>query len=319
MNYYLKYALPFAQILEILKVNNKKKVNIFIDLQSICKGFYNRETVLIEIGKFVENNNISDMLIDELCSYLNNIYMKLRYYDPYFVIFYDDGFNQQNKSILSGYKSGRMVRHNVLDDEHKEIFKQIKTYYFNKIEWLFKKPDLSHVFYLKQYESDFIPHYCIMNNLFDSNNNDVLNVILSVDKDLLQTTKFTNTIQSISNFKRKDGQNKLTFNIYDNNNAIQYLHDKFKVGILTAKYIPLILSIAGDNSDSVPGIKGIGVVKACDLIINNNIPSTINEIRNNLTNMPKLIQDNFKLIENNMYVTCFEEQLRRIKTDLCLI
>jgi 5'-3' exonuclease len=74
----------------------------------------------------------------------------------------------------------------------------------------------------------------------------------------------------------------------------------------------MLLSIAGDKADGIPGIKGIGPVKAKDQIVNWNIPATIEELRPRLHEMSKLIQDNYDLISRNFKLIDFDKQIERI-------
>ena len=99
-------------------------------------------------------------------------------------------------------------------------------------------------------------------------------------------------------------------NIYSDYDAISYIYDKFKPGILTAKYIPLILSIAGDSADNIVGIKGLGPAKTIKLIQNHNLPPTPWEIKQ-YDNIPDIISNNIDLIERNYRVISFEEQIKR--------
>jgi hypothetical protein len=316
MNYYIKYALKYGLIHQLLQQLRKKRINIFIDMQSITKGFYNKETVLVEIGRYATEGKPSNILIDELKLFLNTLYFQFKIYDPFFILFYDDGYCQQQKMIDSTYKSGRTTVNLIVDhDKEVELFRQIKKYYFEIIRTNFTKDDLSKVYYLREYESDFIPHYCIVNNLYDSNETDILNIILSVDKDLLQTCEFTNTIQCITSFKPSQLANsgfQIQFDMFDRDNAICYLNKKLKKGILSAKYIPMILAIGGDKADNIVGIPKIGPVRASELIINHSIPYNIIELQKNLQNMPQIIKDNFTKIQKNYKMICFEEQLKRV-------
>ena len=315
MKYYIKYSIKYSLIYEILKQLNKKRINIFIDLQSIAKGFYNKDVIMVEIGRYASENKISNILIDELKVFLNDLYVHFKMYDPFFIIAYDDGYCKQQKVIDSSYKSGRITQNLIVDHNAEiELFRQIKQYYYHEIEKLFTKPNLSQVFYLREYESDVIPYYCIVNGLFDSDQKDVLNVILSVDKDLLQTCKFSNTIQCVTSFKqRKDkGGFQIQFDTFDKDNAICYINKKFKRGILTAEFIPMILSIGGDKADEIPGISGIGPVKSTELIINHSIPATIDELKRNKQSMPKIIIDHFDKISRNYSMISFDEQLKRM-------
>lgn len=314
--YYIKYPLNYKFLFEIIKKLNKKKINFFIDFNSICKGFYKQDTVLFELSEYLEHNKVSGKLLDELKDWLNNLYKYFKNYDPYFIIFYDDGQCLQNKLIMNTYKANRHISNLVIGNDEKstELFRTIKHYYYLKIKEQFVKPDLCSVFYSHEYETDLIPHYCITNDIFDSQNNDVLNIILSMDKDLLQTTEFENTIQCPTNFKanKETGKYEINFQIYDKNNALSYIYPKFSPGILTAKYLPLVLSLCGDTSDDILGLTGIGPSKAIKLIEKNDIPANLNEIKLNLKIMPQIIQDNISRIILNYKLISFDEQIKRL-------
>lgn len=317
VKYYIKYQIKYSLILEILQKLNKKRINFFIDLQSIAKGFYNKDVILVELGRYASEGKVSEILIDELRNFLNGLFAQFKMYDPFFVLAYDDGYCQQQKLVDNSYKSGRSTSNLILDNDNDiELFRQIKKYYYQKIEQMFTKKDLSKVYYLREYEADLIPEYCIVNGLFDSDQNDVLNIILSVDKDLLQICRFTNTIQCITSFKPSEDRNRggyqIQFDAYDNENAISYISKKFKRGILTAEYIPMILAIGGDKADSIAGIKGIGPVKSIELIINHSIPPSADQLKWKLNNMPDIIKNNFEMIQRNYKLISFEEQLKRI-------
>jgi len=132
MNYYIKYQLKYSLILEILQKLKKKKVNFFIDLQSITKGFYNKEVILVEIGRFATEGKVSDILIQELRNFLNNIYVQFKSYDPFFILAYDDGYcAQQNLLIL-------LIK---VEDQHWNLLSiMIKNYnYLDRLKILFEK------------------------------------------------------------------------------------------------------------------------------------------------------------------------------------
>ncbi len=315
--YYLRYPLPYNFILKILEDNKKEKINFFIDFNSICKGFYKAETILYEIGEYGEHGKPSGKLILELKEFLNNLYKIFKKYDPYFIIHYEAGSAAQNKELCSTYKSGRHISNNIPgeDPAMTEIFRKIRDYYYSNIVAEFTKEDLCYVHYDKVYETDCVSQYCIRNDIFDSAQPEVLNIILSVDKDILQATKFRGqVIQCITGFKanKLKGKYDLFMNVYDDRNAISYLYDKFQPGILTAKYIPMILSLAGDKSDDILGIPGIGYVKAIKLIEKNNIPWDIASLKRDIKLMPKIIQDNIDRVIQNYKLIDFDEQIKRL-------
>ena len=314
--YYLRYPLNYNYILKILEDNKKEKINFFIDFNSICKGFYKSETILYEISEYGEHGEPSGKLISELRDFLNNLYKIFKKYDPFFVIHYENGAASQNREILKTYKCGRNIATSIPGEDQvmTDIFRNIRDYYYSKIAAEFTKDELCYVHYDKMYETDCVSQYCIRNDIFDSAQPNVLNIILSVDKDILQATKFKNCIQCISGFhaNKQKGKYDLFMNVYDNRNAISYLYNDFKPGILTAKYIPMILSLAGDKSDDILGISGIGYVKAIKLIEKNNIPCDIVSLKRDIKLMPKIIQDNIDRIIQNYKIIDFDEQIKRL-------
>ena len=314
MKYYINFPIQHSLIFDRIQKHGYKKINFFIDLLSIAKGLYNRKTIFTELSRYVSDGKPSDLLINEFRDFLNGLFRTYKQYDPFFIIFYDDGICEQNRNFSKTYKFSRHSISQILsDDQELMLFKTIKQYYFNQIKILFEKPDLSKVYYLKQYESDLIPYYCIKNNLFDSNEqNNIINIIFSYDKDLLQCLKFKNTYQYVPKFDVKN--RRYTFNLYDKDTAISYIYNKFKRGILTAEYIPLILSFFGDKSDGIEGIKGIGPARAIKLIEECDYgPDFLLNWKNiGLTKLPAIVSDNIdKLIENYKLIS-FEEQLKRI-------
>lgn len=313
MKRYVKYVINYNLIKEICEKLNKKRINIFIDVQSISVGFYNKNTVLFEIGEYVQNGKEPYLFLQEMYEYLTDLFFKFKQFDPFFILFTDYGFNQQNKSINTAYKRGRSIKNLMLDDEYDQLFRKIKYYYFEQLK-KFNKQDVCKVFHLKQYESDLIPHYCIMNNLFESNENDILNVILSKDKDLLQTCEFRNTIQCITTFKSTQLGRKLDIKVYDRDNAVSRFNSNIKRGLLTAKAVPLILAISGDKSDGIIGLKGYGPVKSAKLIAENNIPLDLDmlDVSYKTNKLPKILMDNYKVIRKNFLMTSFEEQIKRV-------
>ena len=310
MNFYLKYNFEYKPIFDILESEQKKRLNFFIDLQSICTGFYNRDVVLMEVGRYVTDGQISDILLTEYRSYLINLYNRFKRYDPYFVTFFDDGACLQNRALNTEYKNKNSIDNMQVEVENIQLFRTIKKYYFQKLfEQYNKNPEVTKAFYLKEYEADCIPHYCIKNNLFDSQESDVVNVMLSKDKDLLQTCKFPNTYQSVSGYRSSKRQHYSK--LFNSDNCIEYIYPNFKRGILNANHIALILSITGDKADVVDGIKGIGPAKAVKIIQDYNIPTNIDGLKN-AKELPPIIKENLDLIINNLKIVDFDEQLKRM-------
>ena len=310
---YVKSAIPYGLIDQILWNTKRSKLIFHIDLQSISRGLYNKNNVFYEINHYMQNNEPSDKYINEYREFLNNLFLRFKFYNPFFVTFYDDGHNSQNVSISNSYKGGRSKLSNIIEeDEELMLYRRIKKRYFEEIEKKCTIENIGKVYYLREYESDLIPFYIITNNYFQSGENSTLNVILSNDKDLLQCCQFNNTVQITNTFIPDErGYSRLRMECWDNNNAVTYIYRKFRKGSITSKDIPLILALSGDKADQIDGIKGIGPKKAINLIENFEIPSDPTELENKLEDMPKVIKDNIDMVVKNIKMISFKEQIKR--------
>jgi len=223
MQHYLKYRIPHHLIKGKLSNKYYKQINFFIDLQSIARGFFNKNVIQMEVSNYLESHKPPAIFTEELQIFLKQLYEQYANYNLKFVIFYDVGSQNQNKSIDSGYKNDRGgALDSILDNEHQELFRQIRKYYFEDIAAKFNIGNTCSVIYLKNVETDFIPFYAIDNGHLNSREPDTCNIVLSIDKDLLQCCKFDNTFQPISLFKNK----QIDMQIYDDYNALTYLCDK---------------------------------------------------------------------------------------------
>jgi len=318
--YYIKYPLDYKLLHNVLETTGKKRLNIFIDLLSICRGLYKKEVIFLEVNHYLVEKKISGLLIQELKEFLNNLYRHYKKYDIFIILFFDDGICQQNRMLDSQYKSGRSIDNLIFDDNANftDLFRKIRKYYYHQIVELFNKEDLCSVQYIPQYECDIIPYYCGKYNIFDSSDSDLLSIILSHDKDLLQTLEFPNFLQLISSFKRDEetGKYKVYNRAFDRKNAISYIYPRFIEGILDARYISLLLAISGDKSDNIPNaIPGIGISKAIKLLTENNIPHSIDEIKNKLDIMPSVLKNNIDAVIKNYKLVSFSEQIKRLPRD----
>lgn len=203
---YFKFQVPYGNIHQVLQNGNYKRVIFHIDLPSIARGFYNTDVIHLELANYVESFNMHQLtgqpvenpkiMFDEAAVFMNNLYTRFSNYSPYFIVFYDDGKCKQNKVIWNGYKADRIsgLSKILTEDAEREVFRCIKDYYYSEFVSKFTIPNVSKVLYWKEYEADLIPHFIIKYQLLDSHNPETLNVILSTDKDLLQTCVFKNVL-----------------------------------------------------------------------------------------------------------------------------
>lgn len=302
---YLKFQIPFQKIYTILNDKKYKRIIFHIDLPSISRGFYNRQIIELELSDYVESQKMPTYFLQEAKQFLSNLYLRFKQYNPLFNIFYDNGNCGQNNGIYSGYKDRSRDRSKlILEDLDMDLFRKIKDYYYNEFAKSFNIPNFSRVTFLKDYEADFIPYIMLKYNIWNCNDIDTLNIILSIDKDLLQCCQFKNVIQIFTLY----AQSKIEFNIYDDETAVMQLYSKAIRGQLTSKYIPTILALAGDKADKIPGIPKVGEANAYKLIIKYNLP---NVLTNSFTFPEELIEYK-KIIIRNYKLISFEEQLSRI-------
>lgn len=304
---YLKYRIPYELINQ--KIQLYKNLVIFIDLNSIARGFYNRDVIISELNNYVEFKKLPTLLINELKTFLNNLYQNYKQYNPKFCIFYDLGLHEQNKSVSNSYKSNRTNESKtyIINDEERDLYYQIKHYYFEEIYKQFNIKNLCKVIFLQNHESDFVPYYFIKKYEYNQSL-DTLNLILSVDKDLLQCCQFKNTFQAISVYIKSES--RIDSILYDDLNAIKYIAKSFVPdGIITSKYIPLILAIAGDKNDGIMGIKkGLGVINAIKMIKLYNFPNDFNST----FPLPTDILPYKLKLQTNLSLISFERQISRI-------
>lgn len=304
---YLKFQIPYNIIRNILIEKKYARVVFHIDLPSISRGFYNRKTVEYELSNYLRTKQMPTLFFEEAVEFLGKLHSQFRQYIPRFSIFLDDGQCKQNKTIYNGYKDKSTDSHQLmLEDAELELYHTIKRYYYEEFPKRFKIANLSNALFLKEYEADFLPWILYQKNIWMCSDPRTLNVILSTDKDLLQCCQFGNFIQIMTLYSKRES--KILFNVYDDDNAISQIYPKFQRGILTSKYIPMVLAISGDKADKIPGVKGIGPAGACKLIINYNIPHAINST----TPLPPELDSYRDLIIRNYKLISFEEQLKRI-------
>lgn len=306
--YYLKYVVPDKLIFDKLIEKQYKNIIFYIDMMSISRGYFNKQVATLEICSYSEKRELPTLFISELKQFLSRLYNLYAQYSPKFIIFYDSGHENQNRNFSSTYKADSGGGLNaILEDDELQLFRQIKQYYFEQVNEKFNVKNVSKVLYLKNIETDYIPYFVLDNNLLNSNDPSIANIILSVDKDLLQICEFDNAYQAISVYLKSES--RISSTLYDKDNAIEYIFKNFKRGFLTAKYIPLILALAGDKADQIPNLfKGLGFAKAIDLILQYNLPPIFNDTYK----LPDILDPYKKQLIRNLSLTSFELQIKRI-------
>jgi len=264
----------------------------------------------MEAANYAETRQMPTTYLTELKQFLSNLFQKFSKYSPKFVLMFDGGQCQQNVGVDNTYKadrrSGDAAAKFLVEEETLAVFKLIKSYYFSRVEELFTVPNYCHVVDLKEYESDLVPHYVRSKNLLNSADPSTCNLVVALDKDLLQSCRFPNMYQATSIYYR--AKRLLDMRIYDDATAIGYLYSGFKRGFLTAKYIPTILSISGDKADNIPGIRGYGPAKAIKLITQERMDHEITK----QTKLPSILEEHRDRLIKNYKMIDFDQQISRL-------
>lgn len=305
---YFNYHLPHQSLEKLIETNKYKKVVFFIDMSSIARGLFNRKLLEYEFD-LLRNKSKLSLMITNLNDFLKETYETYKKLEPSFCIFYDYGGSVQNKIVSSDYKANRKDKAFLKTEEEKELYQQLRLYYFKVIQNKFNIDKVSKVVCLNEYESDFVPYYFIKKYEFNQQP-DVLNIVISIDKDLLQCCQLNNTYQAINTFLRSENRHNSV--LYNDTNALSYIYKNFNYSQypgITSKYIPLVLALASDTADGIKGVKyGFGVASAIKLIYNYKIPHDFD------VNYPLPIdlggcQDQ---LQQNLNMTSFERQIERV-------
>lgn len=260
-------------------------INVFLDLKNALGLLYVKNVAenLLEISNNTGKPN-SMIFLSWLDFIMFHYDYAIKNKIPIKIVTYADvGEYQYHKAIYKEYKSNRSITKkrtssDICDSEdfHKIVLSNIET-----IMKACKKFYNTKGVYLSFCESDFVPEYYISKYFTDDK---YLNLIYSSDRDYVQTLRYHNTVQFMkkSNHTRDfiDYSNWIKI-ILDNDSKYKKYADTFK-DLDVDKYI-FMKSIMGDIGDGIPGVGGIGPIKAA---------SYINEVckDTNIDSVEKLIE-----------------------------
>lgn len=132
MQHYFKFRIPYKALHNILQTGGYSRIIFYIDLPSIARGFYNGDVVHLEIDQYIETRQMPELFFNEARVFYDTLLNQFQNYRPFFVTFYDSGKCSQNRTISKQYKGdrGSTVDNLILDDADRDLFRQIKNYYF---------------------------------------------------------------------------------------------------------------------------------------------------------------------------------------------
>lgn len=246
LSYYPKYS-----ILDSIIQKGYKKINLFIDLKNCLQSIYMNHVILHLLESTEQNSRIDTSVVSSLISFLafHKVYCLKRNIDINYYIFYDLGRSFWHETIMPSYKKSRKSDDLYgLDREKIDFYFKILQKNYMLIDCLLNKVPNVYAICLEHFETDFIPYYLLLNRLVDMSD-DACHIIYSNDKDLLQ---ILNLSKNSFQFLRK----KREMCVVEQNQSLNYY---LKTNSnYPDSYFSIALSILGDTSDDIPGIKDVG-------------------------------------------------------------
>jgi len=296
------HRITIIEAKKICAEQNCNKIRLFVDLRNSIPAFFDENKVKILL-KDIETSILS--FVESTIKFME--YCMLNFNKPVeFHFFYEVGRSEYHRKLNKDYKSNRHNSYLILSPDEVKQASDLNIKCFDAIYAMLQNARNTKIYKLQYFEADFIPHY-ISREFPDPNS---LDIILSNDKDMFQSlTKDHKMILFKKDFRKKETR------IINFDNMYQEIS---KADITIASdhnFIADILAVVGDESDGVPGVKGLGYITVIKLYKELNIPleeilkfdsvdsllekySNV-EIKGRLLTALKKIFENKELIENN--------------------
>ena len=262
---------PCMEIFDYINPNTIDTIHLYIDLKNSSTNLFIPDVVqeIVEtsrrMGKSVESSIFQSIILT--CSNWISA-ARSRGFNCKIIICNDKGRSEYHTKLNPLYKKNRKIT-NVILEHYKEDIEVTKYQNWKLAEIICNKLNDVHFINLDFLESDFIPYYLVTR--FYKNNDNILHVLSSNDKDHFQYLNLPNTLM----FSRKGG----TTVIYDKKS---YLNRFIKIKDLSTNkqaewieimskidlnYINVVMALCGDVSDNVKGLYKIGEKMAAKMIV----------------------------------------------------
>ena len=264
----LSYYPKYDYLDNLLSCNQKKQLNLFIDLKGCMTGIYQEWCVrhIIESSKTGKHLNLDLFSSILLFIAFHKRYAVKRDIKINFYFFMEQGRSKYHLNIYNKYKENRRNSDFFgLDTESREKFFSILDKNYSLCEYVINRIPDCQFYCLKYCEADFIPYYLMKHKLPKENLENSLNIVYSRDKDMLQCLEFVNSYQ----YYRAANCDKTEY-ITEKTLFTHFCKTYCEPILDSAKWFPLVLSLCGDTGDGIPGIKGLGpkvVFKNIDTIM----------------------------------------------------
>jgi len=278
----LSYYPTYKILDEILSYGNYKKLTLFIDLKNALQTTYMEHAIVNIIENSKKSRFKDSSIFSSLISFLSfhKIYGIKRGVDIDFIIFFETGQSYYHKNISPKYKISRKIDDLYgLKREDRELFYEVLQSNFALIDKAGNKLPGVRVLRLPNLEADFIPYYLITRNKV-SKDNDTGFVIYSNDHDMWQCVDDQCFIFS------KSAKSKKIIKA----GSIMSTFLRKEVDI-PDEYLPLAMSVIGDEGDDVYGIKNVGPARFIEVF------ETLVSLTGNMDTIYKKIENNDALFD----------------------
>lgn len=245
----LSYYPTYSILDEVLTSGKYNTINLYIDVKNTMQSLYMQHCILDIVESTLLSKRIDSSIFESVLHFISfhKTYAASRNIKINYYLFLETGKSNYHLNISKKYKISRRIDDLYgLDREKRELFFNVVQKNFILLEKaLNKMPDIK-VIRLPYLEADFVPYYLISRNLVNTSN-EVGHIIYSNDHDLLQCLRDNVYVfVKVPKVKKlvKKGQALKSYLKFEKNYSDEYL--------------PLVMSIIGDQGDDVDGIKGIG-------------------------------------------------------------
>lgn len=249
------YYPRYEYLDNVLTINNKQKLNLFIDVKGCATSLFQEWAVKVIVSNS-QGNQFDTSLFGAILQFISyhKEYAVKRNIDLNMYFFMESGKSTYHLDIYKDYKANRKSSNLFgLDLPSRELFFRVLDTNYTVLEKIVNKIPNCCFIRLKYLEADFVPYYLLKYGLNKEDVSNSVNIIYSNDKDMYQCLIDKNIYQFCRNYKNV----KMVSceDIYDNWIKIHIDSEN------PASWFPLILAILGDSSDGFDGVFRIGPAK----------------------------------------------------------
>jgi len=308
----LSYYPTYSILDDVISDSKFNHINFYIDLKNCLQSIYMEHVVIPIVESCVKSRFIDTSIFSSLIYFLSfhKKYCLKRNITCDFYIFYESGKSSYHLNILPEYKINRTIGDLYgLDHEKKDLFFKVLSNNYQLMEKFCQKTSNIFMLRLPNFEADFIPYYLVKFNLVKKNDETCANILYSNDHDMLQFLTFDRTFV----FRKLAKSKRLVKN---GSGIKEFFSNSSLSNVINENWIGFLMSIMGDPSDSIPGVKGIGI-KTLEKIISFLDDLDVNECYDKACKNENIFSD-YKFKEMNKYINKIIENESIIRRNLML-